>query len=264
MGRIEAPGVCSTRPLVIFAILAGVSILLFDRTAMDEPQPRCRRRWFQYSLRTLMLFMFACVTASAWVGWELAKTRRERTAVAKIESCGGEAWDHKMTGPPWMTRHFRRVEGVWFVDTPTDAGLGQLKQLTCLEALIFTDTQVTDAGLVHLKRLASLKRLDLDNTQVTDAGLIHLKELTDLEELQLAGTQVTDAGLEQLTGPFELERLTLGGIQITDAGLVHLEGLTSLYTLVLGTSPVTDTGVEKLQQVLPNCDIRCHPATEEP
>ncbi len=47
---------------------------------MNEPQPKRRRRWYQFSLRTLMLFMVVCAIPSAWVGWKLEATRRERVA----------------------------------------------------------------------------------------------------------------------------------------------------------------------------------------
>ena len=43
---------------------------------------------------------------------------------------------------------------------------------------------------------------------------------------------------------------------ITDAGLEHLKGLTNLEELDLRWTKVTDAGVAKLQQALPNCEIR--------
>ena len=69
-------------------------------------------------------------------------------------------------------------------------------------------------------------------TQVGDAGLVHLKELTSLKELDLNDTQTTDAGL------------------------MHLKELTNLEVLLLYGTQVTYEGVEKLQQSLPNCEIR--------
>ena len=69
-------------------------------------------------------------------------------------------------------------------------------------------------------------------------------------------TNVTDAGLMHLLGLTELITLDLGGnYHVSDAGLVHIQGLTKLTTLELGFTEVTDAGVEKLQQVLPKCNI---------
>ena len=149
---------------------------------MDEPAPKRRRRWYQFSLRTLMLFMVVCAILSAWVGWKLEATRREQVAVARIDWASDmEAWHnvgyHQMYGKPWwITRHFRRVRCIILVGTATDNGLEHLKQLTKLEVLSLKDTQITDAGLIHLEELSNLERLDFEGTQVTDEGVEKLQK----------------------------------------------------------------------------------------
>ena len=68
---------------------------------------------------------------------------------------------------------------------------------------------------------------------LTDDGLRHVKELAGLELLDLQNqTHVSDAGLE------------------------HLKGLVGLLSLDLSGTHVTDEGVKKLQEALPNCEIR--------
>jgi len=115
----------------------------------------------------------------------------------------------------------------------TDANLESMAtEHSNMEILHLTCSQVTDAGLEHLRGLTSLKLLSLWHTQVTDGGLEHLRGLTSLQDLYLCDTQVTDAGLE------------------------CLKGLTSLSRLYLYNTQVTDEGVEKLQQAMPNCEIR--------
>ena len=164
----------------------------------------------------------------------------------------------------------------------TDIGLTHLKGLTKLQELSLDGTKVTDAGLAHLKGLTQLQRLYLRNTQVTDSGLAHLKGLTQLQRLYVCNTQVTDSGMEHLKGLSQLQALWLGGTKVTDAGLEHLKGLSQLRGLGLGdtldckivtatgwehftarmaihtsdTTTVTDEGVKKLQQALPNCQIK--------
>ena len=146
---------------------------------MAEPETKHRRRWFQFSLRSLMLFMFVCAVASAWVGSKLDETRREQVVVAGTEPLWvGSVEYHEMYGPDWLARHFRTVLGF------------NLK-----------GTQVTDAGLVHLKGLTNLKEMHLSRTQVTDAGLVHLKGLTNLEWLYLSDAQLAGAGSLQLALP---------------------------------------------------------------
>jgi hypothetical protein len=90
----------------------------------------------------------------------------------------------------------------------------------------------------------------------TDADMVHVGSLPKLEALRLAGAGITDAGLEHLKGLARLQRLELYDTNITDVGLRHLNGLTQLQHLWLGDTKVTDAGVKKLQQALPNCEIR--------
>ena len=166
---------------------------------MNEPKPKRRRRWYQFSLRSLMLFMVVCAVGFDWLGKRLDETRREQAVVAKIQKVGGFVVYHEMKGPDWLTRHFRKVQTVNLADTRvTDAEMGHLAELTGLEALDLQLTRVTDAGLVHLRGLISLDELYLFRTHVTDAGLVHLKALTNLEKLTVHDTPVTPEGVERL------------------------------------------------------------------
>ncbi len=58
---------------------------------MDESDPpKPKLRWYQFSLRELMVLVLVCSVVSAWVGWKLEQTRRELMVVARIESLGTE------------------------------------------------------------------------------------------------------------------------------------------------------------------------------
>ena len=255
--------------------------------------PKRKRRWFQFSLRSLLIFTLICAVGCAWVVRRMERKRKEREAVETLVERGGRAtYDYQDDGadPPgtdWLREllgenFFSEVVDVnlcgnWHV---TDAGLARLEALTELQTLNLVVTSVTDAGLVHVKALTNLKRLILGNTHVTDAGLVHVKGLTKLKELSLDNTEVTDAGLVNLRGLSHLQRLDLGGTQVTDAGLAHLKGLTELQILNLGPNldvtdtglanlkgldkldtldlsltKVTDAGVKDIQKSLPNCVI---------
>ena len=218
---------------------------------------RTKRRWYQFSLRTLLAFTALCAVVSGWIGKRLDETSCEQTVVGEIESLGGWVEYHgNERGPSWMVRRFRRV---WWVELSgtyvSNAGLEGLKQMTKLKTLRLDDTQITDQGLKHLTALASLEELGLFGSQVTDAGLVQLKKLTNLKMLCLGRTQVTDAGVLHLRRLTDLEGLWLGQTQITDAGLVHLRELTNLEKLDLSGTEVTDDGVERLQRALPDCVI---------
>src|SRR5262249_47573992 len=64
-------------------------------------------------------------------------------------------------------------------------GFGYLKDLTALQGLDLSETDVGDADLVHLKNLTSLRDLDLGDTHVTGAGFHHLSHLKRLRVLSL-------------------------------------------------------------------------------
>ena len=147
-----------------------------ELVAMTEPKPKRRRRWYQFSLRSLVLFTVVCAVGAAWVGWELEKTRREQLVVAKIEALGGAVWYHGIRGPDRLVWYFRKVRVVDLCDTPvTDADLAPLKALTNLEGLVLGGTPVTDAVLEHLKGLPNLGRLYIEDTQVTAGGVKELQ-----------------------------------------------------------------------------------------
>jgi hypothetical protein len=229
--------------------------------------PRFRRRWYQFTLRTLLLFTLLCSIPFGWVGSRMEKARRQKKAVESLLALRGRVvYDCQLDGsgyfvenaeprgPGWLRSllgddMFRSVVEARVED---DAGLRCLKELSSLTDLyagrfggavdlsssvsfVFEwpadDAQVTDAGLEELKALRNLRRLCLDWTQVTDAGLCNLACLTQLRELDLYRTRVTDAGLEHLKGLSRLKKLNL-----------------------LGTD-VTAEGVRRLKESLPDCEI---------
>jgi hypothetical protein len=197
--------------------------------ATSQPEAPARKlRWFQYSLRSLMLLVLVVSLGMSWFAVKMKRAREQEKAVEEITRLGWSvAYDYQLDkrggwvsgavppGPAWVWNLLGEKEGffatVVFVD--------------------LSSCSVTDAGLEHLKGLTQLRTLILDSTKVTDAGLEHLKGLTQLQELYLEQTQVTDAGLE------------------------HLEGLTQLHYVELLYTRVTDKGVKRLQHALPKCMI---------
>jgi hypothetical protein len=235
--------------------------------------PKRKRRWFQFSLRSLLIFTMVCAVAGGWLGTRMEQKRKEREAVEAIVQLKGRAfYDYQReppgpidalgwrengvepVGPDWLRKllgenFFSEVDAVFFDDAPvTDAGLVNLKALTHLHDLTLWSPNVTDAGLVNLRGLTQLQRLDLSGTQVTDAGLVNLKQLTKLQALILgSNANVTDTGLESLTELAQLQTLHLGETNVTDAGLVNLKRLTALQDLDFSRTKVTDAGLENLK-----------------
>ena len=222
---------------------AGDNAGMQSEPSKADPTKR-KRRWFQFRLRTLLIFTLVCAIGSAWVAHRAELKRKEREAVEAIIRLGGSvAYDYdlvngaKPTGPDWL----RNLLGENFFS----------------EAVIVSvsDAFVADAGLENLKGLPKLQTLDLSYAQVTDAGLVNLKGLAQLQYLYLNGSKVGDAGLVYLKGLEQLRVLSLSGTKITDSGLVNLKGLNQLQKLLLQNTKVTDARVNDLQKALPNCKI---------
>ena len=227
---------------------------------MTAPKPKFR--WFQFSLRTLLLLMLVASIGLSWFAMKLQHVRRQREVVVAIEKAGGEVEWYTTSTPQWLIhllgeRFFcTHITVSFYGNQITDKALEHLKGLTLLRCLGLQRTQVTANGLEHLKGLSRLQNLTLKDTQVTDAGLEHLKGMNQLQYLNLDWTQVTDAGLEHLKGLSQLRVLYLQGTQVTDTGLEHLKGLSQLeWLLVAEGHRCTDDGVKKLEHALPNCNI---------
>ena len=207
--------------------------------------PKHKRRWYQFSLKTLLVVMFLYavllfvgllphallllfIYAVGWIRYrqQQARENREREAadvrsahkaieevaeeVAAFEKLGGFVMPmYEVLRPQtWLEEQF---------DDPGDADDPVGDWVTGASA---------GGGWTGAASI--------------DTGLEHLKALTELQSLNLDGTNVTDAGLE------------------------HLTGLTELYVLSLRNTNVTEDGLNKLRLALPNCDIRHQWRTDDP
>ncbi|HEV2969088.1 MAG TPA: hypothetical protein VGY55_03800 [Pirellulales bacterium] len=220
---------------------------------VDPPKPhppKRKRHWFQFSLRSLLIFTLICAIPCAWLGRNVERKRRDREAVDAIVKLGGSVvYDYQ------IDRSGKPIPGA---EPPGPDWLRKLlgENLFSEVALVSLDgTKVTDAGLVYLRDLTQLETLYLISNNVTDEGLVNLEELRQLKELNLSGTRVGDAGLVHLKGLTRLKKLWLVVTHVTDAGLIHLNGLNQLQDLELGGTTVTYAGVNDLQKALPKCKI---------
>jgi len=162
--------------------------------------PKRKRRWLQFSLRTLMVLMLIVSVPLGWLAYKLRQGREHRAAVEAIQRLGGRIGSRpdRLGRPPGEEVYPGRV-WVCFSRTPVrDAELAYLRGPRGLYQLNQDATKVTDAGLVHLKRLTQLEELFLDSSRITDAGLEHLRGLTQLRTVDLRNTQVTDKGVSEL------------------------------------------------------------------
>jgi hypothetical protein len=194
----------------------------------EQPAPP-RRRWFRFSLRTLLILVTLLSVPLEWVAW---KRGQERAAISWVEKMGGYVvyeYRYKLDNRNWWEestdKWFReRVRGVCLRNTPV-SDLSPLAELKHLEGLNLYSAGVKD--LSPLAELTKLEILTLSYTQVSD--LSPLAELKNLEQLFLINTQVSD--------------------------LSPLVELKNLYHLRLDNTQVSDEQVQELRQALPNCSI---------
>jgi len=169
-------------------------------TRNDSHPPKSKRRWYQFSLRTLLVFMLVCGAGLGWLAMKMQRARKQREAVEVVLKAGGTVfYDYQLDETGAWIRGAQPTAPVWLRKSLGDDFFYEVIEVYLI------DTQVTDAGLEHLKDLPNLQTLLLNDTQVTDAGLEHLKKLPNVECLGLGGTQVSDAGLGHLNGLTKLK-----------------------------------------------------------
>ena len=182
--------VIQTRGLEATAIITG----------MTTPKPK--RRWFQYSLRTLLVVVTLCAIFCSWLAVKLQQAKREREAAAAITELGGEVrWWSRPSRPEWLRKLlggdlFMRVEEVQ-VSGDTDQDWQNLKALSQLRVLYLDGTNITDKRLENLRGLSQLQILGLSQTNISDNGLESIKGLSQLQVLYIRG-EITPEGIEKL------------------------------------------------------------------
>lgn len=164
-----------------------------------------KRRWLQFSLRTLVL---SVLVLGVGFGWVTERVRRQRQAVSKIGSYGGQVtYDYQLDafgkprrdqfgnylhglqppGPQWLREllgddYFQSPVTIWL---EIDEGVG------------FEDRELA-ALAESMESLPTLRTLSLRGSPITDEGLVHLRGLTQLRELNCMWTNVTDRGVDAL------------------------------------------------------------------
>lgn len=146
--------------------------------------PPRKRRWFQYSLRTLLVATLLAAIGLGWAAAELRKIERQRLAYKRLSlhlySDGGGSF-------PWFGYWLRRLVGDERNCDPSfmtfnnfasidDNTLKDVAQFDHLEHLsLGGHIWITDAGLEHLKRLKRLRVLYLSDAPVSAKAVGRLR-----------------------------------------------------------------------------------------
>ena len=226
---------------------------------IDERSPKSRRRWFSFSLRSLMLLV---VVIAIPLAWKVNRARNQRIVVAELEKLNAVrdgiskailhiTYDYEIVqvagrktypnvpppGPKWLVDFFGKeylveVSAVTIYNPQvTDATIALIARLPKIEYLTLGSPNITDDGLVHFAGMHNLETLELYSNNLTGADLVHLAGLKRFKKLTFSG-RTTDVFLEQISKLNDLEFLQFfGTAQITDRGLAHIAKLHKLKSL---------------------------------
>lgn len=256
------------------ALLADCLMGLIARIrgqAAAEPRDGSPRRWFQFTLGSLLALTFlTSVALSLWVRGPMARRR----VLAAIEAGGGGRVRYASRAPEWIVQllgspargFFDEVETLDLYD-PADADLAPLAAFTRLRSLQVSGNRISDKGLEAIARLPSLEDLSLAldvrgspvlgrpvsalviaDSDITAAGLARLRQLPRLKTLSLPGS-ITDAGLREISALTKLEKLWIISLgdrptvwpRLTASGTAHLGKLKMLRELHLSYMPLDDS-----------------------
>ena len=243
------------------------------------------RRWYQFSLRSLLVVTLILGAAGGWLGKRLVQKHEERQAIEAIVTAGGDT-SFEQSGPRWLRiilgdNFFSEVHRVDVI-SGNDAVLAQLPALRDVEVLNINGSAITGPALVqcldHLKELPRLRTLcfggphggmmsfgdsDLErikdlteleslgfwDASITDDGFKNFERMTQLKLLMVENAPITGAGLINLKRLTRLERLDLIGTNFNDAGLVYAKDMVELRQLWLARTKVTDAGLNNLRRL---------------
>jgi hypothetical protein len=198
------------------------------------------RRWYQFSLKTLLLAMLILGCLIAPITYERQKAQRYKAEVEKLKAFGGEiGYDDARPNRSDLVA----------------AVLGDNRFENVTSIRFHRGSSIKDEDFRGLGQFLHLKYVRLDEIPVNDAALLHLQDCRELKLLSLYGTRVSDAGMVHLADMKNLEELWLSKTDVSDAGILQLGKLAKLKSLALHRTNVTDAGAEELQSALPNCKI---------
>lgn len=218
--------------------------------ASEQSKPK-RRRWWQFTLRTLLIAMLLASLPLAWVGNELANKRNEEALSHDIHQAGGRAvftLQQRLTFPPES----------WYSNDDPFHSVTAWNQSYRISEVHLTARTATEFRILlrRVNRLSYLQSLDVSDSWLKDADLGGISD-EPLSDLDLMGTGVTDECIPALVRLPKLKRLALDFTTISDAGLAKLVSSPSLAELDVSGTLVTPEGIAKLCADRPGLVVRC-------
>ncbi len=171
-----------------------------------------RLRWFQYSLRTLLLFILVAGCFSGWLGIKLRDAARQREVLRIVQGWGGEVLyarrfdeagvfsaEIKTDCPAWLQPFFGDSrQDVFAINMMRLCGMAPTGPPPRYPDIGWNRIDISGVDFSPLSEFPNLRRLDLESTRISDATFATIPHLEKLEVLNLFGNGLTDQGLEHL------------------------------------------------------------------
>jgi hypothetical protein len=239
-----------------------------------------KRRWLQYSLRTLFLLTLVVSLAASWVGVQLQRARRQEQALEVLRALGVHVGVRK--SPKRIDRLFgieQVVPALYLVlENPTAEQLATLSTVSCepVERELRVFLTMTDPDFRSLPRIPGRCSLFLRGA-IDDAWLQEVSRHENVTGLHVRAYDVsrsfliTDEGVSYLTRLPHLEWLSINGLEwlstdgtvhhgivnIGDEGCRHVSRIRSLRHLRIivsrGYPGISDAGLKSIS-TLPNLE----------
>ena len=260
-----------------------------DESVPSGQNPKARRYWFRFSLRTLLIVTVVLSIAFGWLGRVLMRVRHQRQIVAHIESHGGQVqYDYELDptnerypngGPvppgPTFLRMFLGDDAFAYVEWvgEFESGiphkhfdLARVAELPRLKHLITSRSNIPDSEITLILRQCELEALTIMNDALSPRGLELLADEKSLTSLGLGGQRSDDASLVAIGRIQQLQSLNVSSVNTTSAGLANIGQLRNLTVLAMHEVPGFDDRVMrevgKLHQ-LQTLNFRGTSATDE-
>lgn len=129
-----------------------------------------------------------------------------------------------------------------------------IRHLAAVQRLKIRNLRLTAAGLKEIARLPRLRILELVEVPLAGQAWHPLRYATRLSELHLEKVAFSDAELFLIPNLMILRELTLVDVRVTADGLAALK-LPTLRKFTLDRESFTKPEIERLQRILPKCQI---------
>ncbi len=234
---------------------------------MTEPTPSPptqRRRWFQFSLRSLLLMMLVVGCGLGWLTMRRSQSKQAWKRIADAEELGisfNVIYHSDSRGPQKSLQEEWLDEWLWvtfpvasdsakmsFSEDP-QAAVQELRKYPHLKDLELAHIDnFTDEHLACLSDFKNLTLLYLHELPVEGSGLAHLHGNTSLEILEVKDCEnLADEAIYSIPKLPSLTQLTIENCPLTGISLGHLAtACPKLEKLILVKVPLTIEGLQEI------------------